>query len=131
MWEESFHERRCLIPLSSYYEWMGAKGEKQTYAFMRMDESIMWAAGLWEDHVDYGNCFSMITINAATSIMHIHNRMPAILKDGAVDAYISGECTADDLQKNHAEIQCFACANPLKMRNPGEPESVHEQDELF
>ena len=130
MWEESFQERRCLIPLTSYYEWKGGQ-DKQTYAFMRPDKSAMWVAGLWEKHANMGNCFSMITTNAASSIAHIHDRMPAILASDTAVAYINGECRAEELQENHGEIKYFACANPLKMNNPAEPEAMPEQEELF
>ena len=131
MWEESFQERRCLIPLTFYYEWKGAKGNKQTYAFMRDDNCTFWAAGLWEKHADMGNCFSMITANAASHIAHIHDRMPAILAGDTAEAYINGEYEADELQRGHSEISYFACANPLKLKDPREPEAVPEQGDLF
>jgi putative SOS response-associated peptidase YedK len=33
MWKKAIENRRCLIPVLSYYEWSGPKGNKQTHLF--------------------------------------------------------------------------------------------------
>jgi putative SOS response-associated peptidase YedK len=49
MFREALQRRRCIIPASGFYEWTGAKGDKQPHLFTAADGSpILALAGLWD-----------------------------------------------------------------------------------
>jgi putative SOS response-associated peptidase YedK len=49
MWREAFHERRCVIPMTLFYEWSpGVGGRKQANEFRDPDDDFLWAGDLWE-----------------------------------------------------------------------------------
>ena len=79
MWREAIAERRCLVPVVSYYEWTGPKGGKETHLFRSPREEWLWAAGIWEETAELGRCFSMLTTEANELVKPIHHRMPALL----------------------------------------------------
>ena len=81
MWKKAIEKRRCLIPVLSYYEWSGPKGDKQTYLFQSPNYDYLWIAGLWEESLELGPCFSMLTTEANPLVSPIHHRMPAIVTE--------------------------------------------------
>lgn len=124
MWSRVFSERRCLIPVSGFYEWSGPQGHKQTYRFTRPDGAAFWIAGIWEESRDLGPCFSMITSGANAVVAPIHHRMPTILEEDQITAYFAGDLrTFLPLTES---IQVEAAVNPL--RKPKDPPL---QRELF
>ena len=77
-----FKKRRCLIPADGWYEWQPLKSGKQKWWFHRTDDSDFCFAGLWDrwrrgDEV-IESCTIIVT-DAADSIRHVHDRMPAII----------------------------------------------------
>ncbi|MCB1087961.1 MAG: SOS response-associated peptidase family protein [Verrucomicrobiae bacterium] len=124
MWAESWRERRCLIPVATFYEWSGGeKGAKQTYALRHSSGDWMWMAGLWEPGGDSMPRFSMITTEASGVIASIHDRMPAILPDSRLEAYL--EAPMDDpsvlFRGLRDDLEMFPCLNPLKQVESGPP----------
>lgn len=91
MWKQAFENRRCLIPVASFFEWSGPKGQKRTHRFSSPDDSWLLMAGIWEESETLGPCFSMITTAANSMMEPIHHRMPAILNITEVDAFLAGE----------------------------------------
>ncbi|MCP5537614.1 MAG: SOS response-associated peptidase family protein [Akkermansiaceae bacterium] len=90
MWRESIRARRCLIPMSGFYEWSGAKGHKRTHRFGPREGLLLWAAGIWEDSEQLGRCFSMLTTAANRLMAPVHHRMPALLTAAECDSYLEG-----------------------------------------
>jgi hypothetical protein len=45
---EAFRQRRCLVPVDSFYEWKKTGNAKQPYAIALADQKLMALAGLWE-----------------------------------------------------------------------------------
>jgi len=83
----AFKKRRCLIPVSGFYEWRTTEGEKnKTPMFIHMQDNQPFAfAGLWEiwndpeaDGKEIRTC-SIITTDANPFMSKIHHRMPVIL----------------------------------------------------
>ncbi|BDS05240.1 hypothetical protein NT6N_02800 [Oceaniferula spumae] len=124
MWRDSIEHRRCLIPVTAFYEWSGPKGNKRTHRFTSRDGEWLWMAGIWETADKLGECFSMITTAANALMSPIHNRMPAVLTDEELSPFLYGELMTfnpapDTLLVNEAN-------NPF-IKNP----PSHKQDELF
>jgi putative SOS response-associated peptidase YedK len=83
-WREPFKKRRCLVPVSAFYEWpKEGKSPKQPYAFDLANGSMFAFAGIWDAWKDgegrWLQSFAIITTVANELIIPIHNRMPGIL----------------------------------------------------
>ena len=96
--------RRCVIPLAGYYEWMpvakgeepGAKAFKQPFYFTPIGSQIFAAAGLWTtwkepgsapDALELHSCV-LITTEANETVAEVHNRMPVLLNEDGVGAWL-------------------------------------------
>jgi putative SOS response-associated peptidase YedK len=115
MWKAAWEEkRRCIIPVSTYYEWSGPKGQKQTHAFRAPEDYYwIWAAGVWEDSAEHGYCYSMLTTNGSEKTQPIHDRMPAILREDQLEEFLKADNPQHLLQPSSG-VAIFACENPLK-----------------
>ena len=81
---EAFARRRCLVVADGFYEWKGAKGDKQPYYIRLPDGSPFGFAGLWEswkgaDTTEPYRTCAIITTEASETLRGIHHRMPVIL----------------------------------------------------
>ena len=80
----ALQSRRCLIPMTGFYEWgQSAKGKEPNF-FLRPSGGLLAMAGLWErwtgpDGVEVESC-CILTVEAAPPVSLVHDRMPAILK---------------------------------------------------
>lgn len=82
----AFKERRCLIPVSGFYEWevLPQRG-KQPWHIHHKTEPVLALAGLWEswtapDGSLLESC-SILTVPANPFMAVFHDRMPAILPE--------------------------------------------------
>ena len=87
--------RRCLIPTSGFYEWMGeGKAKKPLYIRLK-DGSPMVFAGLWESwkspQKDIVESCTILTTSSNKLIAPIHDRMPVILHPQEYDAWLDRE----------------------------------------
>jgi putative SOS response-associated peptidase YedK len=127
MWKESFHERRCVIPMSLFYEWgPGNGGRKQAHEFREPEDDYLWAAGIWEEQPDYGCCYSMITTEASPLMSPIHDRMPALLRPEEMLEFLAGNGKWD-FQPFTGPLVVGPCESPL-VKKPG---NASQQGELF
>jgi putative SOS response-associated peptidase YedK len=84
MFRESFKRRRCLVPVSGYYEWADTPEGKQPYYFTRRDGGTMTIAAIQDGWVDpvtreaVPSC-SMVITEPNELVAEVHNRMPVIL----------------------------------------------------
>ncbi|MDD3411250.1 MAG: SOS response-associated peptidase family protein [Eubacteriales bacterium] len=91
MFQKAARERRCLIPMSGFYEWRrtesGAK-TKDKFAFTLADQpgGLMYLAGLYGRFLggfEEGGFdgFAILTQPADEQMSPYHSRMPVILRD--------------------------------------------------
>ena len=84
-WQDSWRQRRCIIPASYYFEWSSeyrTDGTKQKYLLQPKDSNITFLAGLYRIEERNGlqiPVFTVLTIEPGESIRFIHDRMPVIL----------------------------------------------------
>lgn len=122
-WSESWEERqRCLIPMSAFYEWQGAAGAKQTFAFVPAGEGreILWAAGIWEPsppslgEKSPRECYSMLTTRAEGEVAGIHDRQPVLLAPGDFEEFLHAPDPRSLLRAGRVSLEIFRCRNPLR-----------------
>jgi len=80
----AFAKRRCLVPISGFYEWQAVEGSrrKQPFWIGRKDRQPFALAGLWERNDKAGpalETFTIITTDANALLRPLHDRMPVIL----------------------------------------------------
>jgi putative SOS response-associated peptidase YedK len=117
IWKESFHERRCVIPMSLFYEWgPGVGGRKQAHEFHDPNDDYLWVAGIWEEHRELGPCFTMITTASSPLMSPIHDRMPALLRPEQMAEWLAGNGRWD-FQPFAGPLVVTPCESPL-LANP-------------
>lgn len=114
-WSKPWREkRRCLIPVSTFYEWSGPKGQKQTFAFEHRDDTTgLWVAGIWEEGKE-GLAYSMLTRAANEQIESIHDRMPALLSPEQFSEFLDSENPVELLSEWDEPLSITRVENPLK-----------------
>jgi putative SOS response-associated peptidase YedK len=100
----AFERRRCIVPISGFYEWQAIPGSKtkQPWYVRLVDESIMLVAGLWERWTKGDEpieSFGIITTDANDQMKPIHHRMPVILQPEDVAAWLDLKSKPEDLRK--------------------------------
>lgn len=84
--------RRCVLPLSGFYEWQTLGRAKQPWYFSFCGGEGPMLAGLWESWrgADGGalETCALITTTANAVVQPVHDRMPVLLDGAGVDAWL-------------------------------------------
>jgi putative SOS response-associated peptidase YedK len=104
VFRDAFKRKRCVIPISGYYEWQDTPGGKQPWYFTARDGSpLLTAAGLWDEWKDRhtGERLKSCTIIVGEPndfAADIHDRMPVFLTQDQFAPWLSGEAGAEYLR---------------------------------
>jgi putative SOS response-associated peptidase YedK len=96
--KEAAARRRCLIPVSEFYEWTGEKGKKTKWGFARSDGDWFCFAGVWDrTQTSDGviESFALITTAAGPDVAAYHNRQPVILERPEYTSWLSAGVLRD------------------------------------
>ncbi|HXH21108.1 MAG TPA: SOS response-associated peptidase [Dehalococcoidia bacterium] len=89
---DAFRRRRCIVPADGFFEWTGTKEARQPLWFHRPDGRLLLFAGLYETWQpapgERQRTFTIITTRANRLMAPVHDRMPAILLEEAVDDWL-------------------------------------------
>lgn len=91
--KDGWATHRCVIPASWYYEWehtISPAGKAKTgekYAVMPKAEGMTWLCGIYRMENSYPH-FVILTREPGESIAFLHDRMPFLLPETAVDKWI-------------------------------------------
>jgi putative SOS response-associated peptidase YedK len=112
MFRSAYKRRRCIIPASSFFEWLTEGKVKTPFVFKRPDDVPLAFAGIWETwkdnetSEDVDSC-AIVTCDANAVMAPVHERMPVILGrndysewlDPAVEspAHLMAPCPDDEL----------------------------------
>ncbi|MBX3387694.1 MAG: SOS response-associated peptidase [Phycisphaeraceae bacterium] len=107
-------ERRCVVPISGFYEWQAVEGErtKRPHYITRPDGEPIMLAGLWERWRDKAaalgspageplETFTVLTTAPNALMRPLHDRMPAILTPTQCDAWL------DPASERPALVSCL------------------------
>lgn len=114
---EPFLKRRCIVPVSGFYEWSKLKTPKKPYCIRLKSQEIMSLAGVYEqwqspDGKEKVDSYSILTTAACEPINEIHDRMPVILN--AEEEAIWLDPSNHDIVKLKSFMKPFSPA-PLEM----------------
>jgi putative SOS response-associated peptidase YedK len=91
------------LPASGFYEWTGAKGDKQPHIFVdAQGQPILALAGLWKRWRDPAtgddvlSC-TLIVTEPTQWMLPYHDRMPVLLQQAEIDRWLSGKMEASEL----------------------------------
>lgn len=87
--------RRCLIPATSWFEWRKVKDNKLKNQIKLKDEPFFTFAGLASD-----SHFTIITCESASSLSHIHNRMPVVISPDVQNKWLDKQTPFEALAKH-------------------------------
>ena len=101
MFREAWKAHRCIVPASWYYEWehlIRNDGKKETgdkYLIQPGGAGTAWMCGLYR--IENGlPAFVILTREAEPEIRFIHDRMPLMLPEERIGAWISPEADAGE-----------------------------------
>jgi putative SOS response-associated peptidase YedK len=80
----ALRRRRCLVPVTGFYEWTGEAGHKRAWIFRFADGRPFAFAGLWETWQGAGAAvplvtFTILTTSANELVARVHDRMPVVV----------------------------------------------------
>jgi len=96
-------QRRCLLPVSGFFEWKKEGAAKRPFKIYLKDSPIMsmaciwtaWRAGTPEEQ----RSFSIMTTSANDFMAKIHDRMPVILNEKQWDEWLDPEVHEPEVLK--------------------------------
>lgn len=92
-YRDAFAARRCLVPISGFYEWRTRPGgTKQPYWIGREDREPFWLAGIWEQAAVRGVAwqgFSILTTSPNELMRPVHDRMPVLVSTADIPVWLA------------------------------------------
>ncbi len=105
-YRNAFRKRRCLVPVTGFYEWKPEGKWKQPYVFRLRDERVFALGGLWEQwkspEGDAVQTFTIVTTNANEALAPYHDRMPLVIARRDYEEWLSSP-TPGELLKPFGE----------------------------
>ncbi|HEY2382195.1 MAG TPA: SOS response-associated peptidase [Terriglobia bacterium] len=87
--------RRCIVPISGFFEWKADGRKKRPFKIQLQNGAIMSVAGIWDTWRPgtplERRSFSILTTAANRFMREIHDRMPVILDQKVLDDWLNPE----------------------------------------
>jgi putative SOS response-associated peptidase YedK len=90
---DALQRRRCVIFADGFYEWSGSKKHRRPHRFVVDGGGPFVFAGLyerWGSAADALETCTIVTCAANSLCATVHDRMPVILGDAAIDPWLNG-----------------------------------------
>ena len=96
LFKESFHTRRCIIPVTGFYEWKKLNDKKEKYFINMKKNEYFSLAGIYNIFNIGGNermAFTILTKDAPDELINIHDRIPVIIQKGEEKEWLENKFT--------------------------------------
>lgn len=131
--------RRCLVPASGFYEWVGGKGQKRAYHLIRPELELMVFAGLWGAWRAPGGeeilSYAIVTTEPNDVVRPLKDRMPVILDPSDYYTWLTAEDALGLLRPAHNEVLYAYAVGPqvgsVKNDEPSLIEPIEEGDRRY
>lgn len=78
---EAARERRCLVPVTGFFEWHRSKEARLPWFVQRADGTPLVLAGVWQDWgPERVAAFAVVTTEANAAMAPIHQRIPVVIE---------------------------------------------------
>lgn len=130
--------KRCLIPVTGFYEWHTAGSKKFPFYISTTNQKIVSIAGLWDEWPDpetgeFVQTYTLLTTDANPLLAAIHNtkkRMPCVLTPDAEQAWLHNDLSEADalalLEKQYPASQMHSYSISKRITSRSEPSDVPE-----
>lgn len=99
---QAFERRRCIIPADGFYEWRKEGKAKIPMRFRLRGRRLFAFAGLWESNTIAAGepllTCTILTTSANELVRPIHDRMPVILTDEAIDLWLDPDVPGEGVR---------------------------------
>lgn len=96
-----FNSKRCIIPVTGFYEW---DFQKQPHLICFSDFKIFSIAGLWDEWKSQSGeivkTFTIITMPSKGIVSNIHSRMPVLINRDDERNWLSCNLSKEDMIEN-------------------------------
>ncbi|NOT39234.1 MAG: SOS response-associated peptidase [Alphaproteobacteria bacterium] len=101
-WRRLLNTHRCIVPSDQFYEWKRVAGVKtREYTFRLRNGRPLMIAALWGRSPSptgrLSESFAYVTCEANRMISLIHDRMPVILDDAGIAAWLNPNASLESL----------------------------------
>ncbi len=106
LFRQSIRDKRCVVPVTGFFEWKDVEGRKYPYYIYRHDGKAFSLAGIWDEWKDGRTSrryrtFSVLTTVANDELARLHDknpRMPVILEKESIGLWLEGVDEEKDLE---------------------------------
>jgi putative SOS response-associated peptidase YedK len=122
---DSFRSRRCLVPVSGYYEWRKMPSGRRAPHWIGMADRAPFAlAGIWREIGDpktgeLMDAYLVITCAPNELMAQVHDRMPLIIDPADYDRWLSADPAPLDLLKPYPAAKMTAYEVSTKINKAG------------
>ena len=95
-----FLKRRCLIPMSGWYEWSLNNNNKIPYAFYNNSHNPLYIGAIFNNRSDGTTEICIITKSANNDLQSIHERMPLVVDKELFSDWFNYENDPEILKEN-------------------------------
>lgn len=92
MFADAFRRRRAIVAANSYFQKSSRESAGKEFTVSRLDGRPMAWAGLWEGYQSPSGeiirSYCVITVEASEDVAPIHDRMPLVLEDADLAAWL-------------------------------------------
>jgi putative SOS response-associated peptidase YedK len=102
MFRDAFKRRRCVIPMSGFYEWRQMADGKQPFFISGDEAPVLSVAGLWDNwkNRETGETIrscTMIVTEANPFMSEFHDRMPVFVGQETLQPWLEGKAGTETL----------------------------------
>lgn len=97
--QEAFRHRRCILPVSGWFEWPRGPRRRAPFHISASDEQILLLAALWEPPGANArtDSFAVLTTEPRQELALIHHRQPSVLDPEEIDAWLNPSTPSRDI----------------------------------
>lgn len=97
-----FRRKRCVVPISGYFEWKRVDEQKQPYHVKLTENNALMLAGLWDEwhnpeFDEVLSSFTIVTCEAARPMKFLHHRQPVMLGPSEVTMWLHPDTEVEEL----------------------------------
>jgi len=98
-----YAKRRCVVPISGFYEWCRQNNQKLPYFIKPDDDLGLLLAGLWDSWRNPETdeellSFTILTTAASTELAFVHDRQPVILDRAEAKQWLDMDTPTSELE---------------------------------